>query len=353
MVIPKLEAEIIQEADRLFREQVSPFANRMDADPEALRQAYRLLGDHNLLALRVGKEFGGPELSEAAFRQFQLMVARTSGALAFLQTQHQSAASMLMKSTNAHLKQRILPKMGDGSVGVAIAFSQLRRPGPPICRATPVPGGYNLSGHLPWVTGYSFFDQMLVGASLADGSSLFAIALIEDSAHSKLSAPMNLAALQAAQTITVDLDDYFVADSDVAFIQSAGWIHTNDLVNITLQAFFAVGCAWASLELMEQAAQAKPDPEIDASVAAFRSEWESCRAALETPPAESDQKLELRAWAIDLACRFAHGAVAISGGSANSVEHAAQRIYREALVFTVSAQTTDIKRATLRKLAKR
>ncbi|MGA9379609.1 MAG: cyclase family protein, partial [Phormidium sp.] len=46
----------------------------------------------------------------------------------------------------------------------------------------------------------------------------------------------------------------------------------------------------------------------------------------------------------------AHAAITVSSGAANLKSHPAQRVYREALVFTVSGQTEGIKAATLQRL---
>jgi alkylation response protein AidB-like acyl-CoA dehydrogenase len=74
---------------------------------------------------------------------------------------------------------------------------------------------------------------------------------------------------------------------------------------------------------------------------------------LEALPPESqswEERLQLRAWAINLAVRCASAAVTVSSGAANYRYHAAQRVYREALVFTVSGQTTAVMEATLARL---
>jgi alkylation response protein AidB-like acyl-CoA dehydrogenase len=63
-----------------------------------------------------------------------------------------------------------------------------------------------------------------------------------------------------------------------------------------------------------------------------------------------EERLQLRAWAINLAVRCANAAVTVSSGAANYKNHAAQRVYREALVFTVSGQTTAVMEATLARL---
>jgi hypothetical protein len=62
--------------------------------------------------------------------------------------------------------------------------------------------------------------------------------------------------------------------------------------------------------------------------------------------------VQLRAWAIDLAARIAHAAVTVSSGAANYSHHDAQRVYREALVFTVTGQTRAVMEATLERLTR-
>ncbi|HEY9846994.1 MAG TPA: acyl-CoA dehydrogenase family protein, partial [Candidatus Caenarcaniphilales bacterium] len=150
---------LLDQTHAYLQESVAPQANEMDSDPEVLYTALRGLGGRALLALRVPKAWGGTEASAETFWTFQEMVARYSGALAFVQTQHQSAAAMLAQSDNELLKQEYLPPMNQGKTLVGIAFSQLRRQGDPLVKALPVAGGYQLDGKLPWVTGFRFFQS--------------------------------------------------------------------------------------------------------------------------------------------------------------------------------------------------
>ncbi|WP_365672005.1 hypothetical protein [Okeania sp. SIO3I5] len=55
----------------------------------------------------------------------------------------------------------------------------------------------------------------------------------------------------------------------------------------------------------------------------------------------------------NLAQRCAAAVVTVASGAANHKNYAAQRVYREALVYTVAAQTTDIMEATLKNLVRR
>ena len=86
----------------------------IDSSRLELETALNDLAKEGLLGLRVPKEFGGKGFKDSEFRLFQEACARASGALAFLQTEHQSACSFILKGTNDALKRRALPKMARG-----------------------------------------------------------------------------------------------------------------------------------------------------------------------------------------------------------------------------------------------
>jgi alkylation response protein AidB-like acyl-CoA dehydrogenase len=350
---------LLLRAQTLLRDEIAPRAAALDRDPEALRWALQQLCDAGLMALRRPAHYGGPALSELEFRDFQEAVARYSGALAFLQTQHQSAVSLLSKSDNEALQAEYLPEMADGGRLMGIGFSQLRRPGEPICRATAVSGGYRIDGHVPWVTGWSFYPEFLLGAALPDGRAVFGVVPLrsckEAGGRIGVGEPMRLCAMEAALTVTADFDGWFMPDSRVVFVQPAGWIVRNDQINITLQAFFALGCARGSLDVVEAAWERRRSDFIRLAADRLSDELDACRAQVLRSIGSTDMteasKLALRAWAIELCTRCAHAAITVSGGAANSVDHPAQRLFRESLVYTVSAQTTDIMRETLARLS--
>jgi alkylation response protein AidB-like acyl-CoA dehydrogenase len=347
----------LERAVAYLRDEVGPRANEIDMEVEALRWALGGLCERGLMALRRPAQYGGPAFSEEMFREFQESVAQYSGSLAFLQTQHQSAVSMIAKGDNEELKRATLPKMADGGRLIGIGFSQLRRPGPPLLRAEPVAEGYVLDGTVPWVTGYGLFGEFLIGASLPDGRAVFGLVPFVPCEGISFSEVMRLAAMESPQTVSATLSRYLLRSEGVAFTKPAGWIHTNDMIVIALQGFFAVGCARAGLDQLMSAYERRGSDFVLAAHDALSRELESCRAAMvEAQRAggdeeTTDEKLRVRAWAIELAVRCAHAGVAAHSGAANSVRHPAQRVYREALVFTVSAQTTEIMRATLERLS--
>ena len=348
---------VLQTAIDYLRNEVAPKAQEIDRDPAALRVALNGLCERNLMALKRPKEFGGPAIAEEDFRSFQEECARASGALAFLQTQHQSAGSLIARSTNIALRDHYLPKMGNGEKLVGIGFSQLRRGGPPVMKAEQTEGGYVLNGNVPWVTGWDYFPEFLVGATLPSGDALFGVVPFQDGQVTslKISPVMQLAAMETANTVSVDFKDHFLPTESVVFTQSATWIKNNDQINIALQGHFALGCAQAGLDILLANAEKKPLSFLKQSHDVLADELKKCREetrrAQATPTEETTQeRLNVRAWAIDLAVRCAHSAVTASSGAANSIHHPAQRVYREALVYTVSAQTTEIMEATLRRI---
>ncbi|MCV3214202.1 cyclase family protein [Plectonema radiosum NIES-515] len=335
--------------------EVAPKANEIDSNPQALYQALQGLGKLGLLALRSNKQ-----LTEATFGDFQELIARYSGALAFVQTQHQSAAAMLTASSNSALQQEYLKPMGNGQLLIGVGFSQLRRQGKPLTLAVPVAGGYQLNGVVPWVTGWNLFQHFIIAATLPDGSAVFGIVpFVQTSQKSRgeitFTTPAQLAAMTSSNTVSATLTRWLLPQEQVVFIKPPGWIHENDKNNILRATFLATGCAFAGLDIIDAAKEKKSLPFITNAFESLLQELTQCRTLIREAQKKSigiAECLQMRAWAIDLATRIAHAAVTVSSGAANYMHHPAQRIYREALVFTVTGQTTAVMEATLEQLTR-
>ncbi|KAM3092195.1 acyl-CoA dehydrogenase family protein [Phormidesmis sp. 146-35] len=347
--------------DRLedYLQTAAPNAIKLDENSEVLRSALHDLADLNLLALRVPEFWQGSGVDEATFYSFQERIARYSGALAFLQTQHQSAASLLVKSQNESLKQAYLPWMGSGQKLVGIGFSHLRREDNPPIKAIAIPGGYRLYGQVPWVTGFGCFETFIAAAALPDGQAVYGMVPFvktqQFGGEILFSEPMPLAAMNSTQTVAAHLTEWILPDSEVVFVQPAGAIHQSDRLNVLNSSFFALGCAQAGLDLLEASSRSKPFLLIAPALESLSQELNDCRHqvyAAQQQGESFEEKLRLRVWAIDLANRCAQAAVTVSSGAANSKYHPAQRIYREALVFTVSGQTIAVMERTLDRLVR-
>lgn len=348
---------LLETADIYLWDTIAPVANQLDEDVELLRSALQGLGDLHLLALRVPRTYNGAELNNHLFHSFQEQAARFSGALAFLQTQHQSAGAILSKSSNEALKQAYLPRMATGEALVGIGFSHLRRQDNPPLKAIETEKGYQLHGHIPWITGFGFFETILVAALLPNGQAVYGMIPFTDAAQDsggsiRFSEPMQLAAMSATGTVTAELTEWNLEASEVAFVTEAGAIFKSDRINVLNHSFFALGCAQAGLDIVSHTQEMKLYLSIAPAYETLLEELKLCRHFIYSAQDQSfEERLKLRTWAIDLAVRCAHAAVVVSGGAANSKQHPAQRVYREALVFSVAGQTPTVLEGTLDRIS--
>jgi alkylation response protein AidB-like acyl-CoA dehydrogenase len=345
----------LEQVEAHLRDRVAPQANILDHSVVDLQQALRELGQQGWLGLKIPGEWGGLECSTTEFQAFQELLAQYSGALAFLQAQHQSAGGLLSRSVNLDLQRAYLPGMATGAIAVGIAFSHLRRPVPSL-KALPVAGGYLLHGTLPWITGYGLFQAFVGAAVLPDGQALYAMlpftqTVQADGGEICFSEPLPLAAMTSTNTVTAELQQWVLPESQVVFIRPADAIQNSDRQNVLQHSFYALGCARAALNLIEQMAETRSQTILHQAYRVLNQELRQCRAAIYGADERSvAERVALRAWAIELAGRCAHVAVTLSAGAANLRHHPSQRIYREALVFTVTGQTAAILEATVERL---
>lgn len=348
--------EKIESISLWLKEQILPVANDIDRDPNALKTALQAMGDRSLLALKVPLALGGSGFSELDYRLLQVELARASGALTFLQTQHQSAARMLAKSKNQSLQQ-LLPKMATGELSLGVGFSHLRRRGIPMVTATQTATGYLITGEVPWITGYDFFDRFILGATLPDGKELYGLLPFESQSQSggniTFSQPMKLVAIAATNTVSAKITQWHLNPEAVVKIEPPGSIHRSSRHNILHHGWYALGCAYAGLDILWSLAQKKQLSFIKESWQSLHREAEQKKTqaiALASNDTAYESRLKLRAQLIDLAQRCSNAAVIASSGGANYLGSNAARVYREALLFSVSGQTTDVMEASLKNL---
>ena len=350
----------LRQIETFLKSQIAPQANQLDRHPEALKSALRQMGDRSWLGLKAPLELGGTGLSEAEYRRLQISMARASGALTFLQTQHQSAVAKLAHSDDRVLHREFFPYVVKGDRLVGVGFSHLRRSGTPIMQAQEKGTGYLLTGKVPWVTGYNIFSHFILGATLADGKELYAVLPLQNEVQSSggkitVDRPMELIAVTATNTVSVNFDSWLLAGDRVVTINPAGAIHASSRRNILNHGFFALGCAYAGLDILQSVAEKKqleflsePWQTLFEEVA---RQTELAIAAISDRHTTYQQKLRLRVKAIALAQRCSQAAVIASSGAANYLDSSAGRVYREALLFTVSGQTSDVMVASIQQLA--
>jgi alkylation response protein AidB-like acyl-CoA dehydrogenase len=252
----------------------------------------------------------------------------------FVWIQHHGAVRALTEAGPSPLRNAFLEPMCQGAVRAGVAFSGLRRPGPPMLTAAPVPGGWRFDGQAPWVTGWGRIDVLRAAARRKDGDIVWALIDARDGAS--LSAEqLRLAAVNASATVTLTFRDHFVGDDRVLKIQPFDEWQAGDRASLRLNGSLALGVAGRCATLLES------DPLRDAVTAR--------RAALDQ--ASPDDMPDARAQASALAMHAATTLVVTGGGRSITMDHHAQRLAREALFLLVFGQTASIKVAQLDRLA--
>jgi alkylation response protein AidB-like acyl-CoA dehydrogenase len=254
-----------------------------------------------------------------------------SGCLAttFVWAQHLGTVAALAATADAALRERWLPELCRGAVRAGVAFSALRRPGPPMLRAERQAGGWSLHGSAPWVSGWGRIDVIRVAARHGDD---IVWALLDAGERRTLRAePLELAALNASGTVTLHFDGEAVADDRVIALQRFDHWLRRDREGLRLNGSHALGVATRCARLMESSA--------------WLETIDDARVRLDS--ADADSLPHERARASWLAMRCAEQLVVSGGGRSLLLTSQAQRLAREGLFLLVFGQTPAIRAAQL------
>ena len=239
------------------------------------------------------------------------MMAKYSGALAFLQTQHQSAVAMLSNSTSKLVKQKYLSQLVEENIFFGVGFSHLRKQGKPLVTALPVTNGFKVSGYVPWITGFQIFRYFILGAILPSGEELYGVLPFKSvTGNLELSSPFSLGGMNSTNTVSATLEGYFLSNEDIVMIKPAQAIHHKDKQNVLYHGFFPLGCAYAGLDILAENNHRLDLLEAKATEQNLRYQVDNLKEKMLTAVCLTDnfeEKLQLRTTAIDLAYRCAIG----------------------------------------------
>ncbi|MDX1933609.1 MAG: hypothetical protein SFU56_13500 [Capsulimonadales bacterium] len=302
-----------------FAERLRPDAARLDTEDGLVREwfdAFRNEGFHELGGSRA-------PLSGEEFAEVLATLGAVSGAFAFVALQQIVA--------NMHLA---VPEEPSWPV-VGVAFGHLRN----VAGPAPVWDGATVSGFVPWLTGANLFPEVILGMRTLDGDEVFARVDARDRPAFRHSEPMPLIACAGTRTVTVRVDGLSVSPSQVLRSQPNGTMAEGDAQSVLYQTPLMVGCARACLSLIAASGRLG-DEEKSRYRKTVKARLESVREAFSGSDALQGRRLRARLG--DLTVRLARLAVMASGGSALITGHPAERLYREALLYSLMAQTPEI-----------
>lgn len=350
-------AALLERARALAADVLAPRAEQTDQADAPPVDNLHALGAAGLLGLTTPTRYGGQEAPQDVVRAYNETIAAACGVTSFIQLQHLSACKLVAGGENEALKLARLPALAAGSVLCGVAFSHLRRPGSPAVRAVPTDDGWVFDGMAPWFTGWGAMEEVVLGGTLPDGRLLYVLAPLVGSPGLTASDPLRLCAMNASGTVTLTCQGLRIGRERYLRTTTVAEMAVHDreaILDLTWQPF---AVAKASIALVRGLAPSC-DGAVLAAAAALADELATLRAQVDawlprTAAADFPARaLPLRAWSIELGVRAAHTAVAATGGGAIALTSPAQRLYREALVYTVLMQTHDVQTTTLARLTR-
>lgn len=311
------------------------FPRALETDRAALvpKDLLDQLAAAGLYGLTGPAEFGGAGISDrrTVWRTVEWLA---SGCLTttFVWAQHLGTVTAVAERAVHEVRDRWLRSLCSGKVRAGVAFSALRRPGPPMLTASPEAGGWVLNGSAPWVSGWGRIDVIRVAARHSED---IVWTLVDVTAGPAMQAePLELAAVNASGTVTLRFDGLAVPDDRVIAIEPFETWRARDREGLRLNGSHALGVAGRCVRLLGEAARTN---DVSA-VAAIRSELDNATAEM-LPRA--------RARASQLAMRVAERLVITRGGGSMLMTNHAQRLAREALFLLVFGQTPAIREQQL------
>jgi len=309
-----------------------------------------------LLGVVAPKSEGGADAGPTVFREVTEQLAGADAATWFVQAQHHSPVRMLAARPSA-AADRYLRLLASGDLIAGIAFSHLRRfPQRPVT-ATRTATGWRFDGVAPWYTGWGLNDVAFVAGVSEDDYAVFGVVPVREGAGLSPKLKLRTAALDAAQTVVLQVDGVQVREADVALMQPVvEWLAADRQTSANPNpAIFGVGRS--AVALLRDTGLHRDEVETVLAADALGARLDDVRArAYALADRESphiDERLAVRAEALEILVAITTALVAANSGPAMALTHPAQRKAREALFLLVQAQTAAARAATLHRWTRR
>ncbi|MFI7501611.1 acyl-CoA dehydrogenase family protein [Streptomyces sp. NPDC049687] len=328
---------LVTRARRLADDLLAPHAEEVDQGEVPVGHLTEIRRS-GLLGLNAPRAYGGAEAPGAVVRETAEILAGACCSTWFVQTQHHTPVLTLARSEGP-LRERLLGRLASGELLSGVAYAHLRSYPRVAVRVTRERGGWRFDGTVPWYTGWGRNDVMLLAGVTDAAEALFAFAEAREQPGLRASAPMRLAAMTAARTVSLELDGLWLPEDAVALRTPFDrWAATDRLK--TLNASPAVfGITEAALALVAE--EAAP---LRIRLSEIR---ERAYALIDTagPHEHLEERLTLKTQAYQLMQAAATAAVVTGGGRSMLLTNRAQRLAREALFLLVQGQTRESRKA--------
>ncbi|MEU1187228.1 acyl-CoA dehydrogenase family protein [Streptomyces sp. NPDC005859] len=335
---------LVTRARRLADDLLVPHAEQVDRGEVPMSHLVEIRRS-GLLGLNAPKEYGGAAAPASVVRETAEILAGACCSTWFVQTQHHTPV-LTLAGTEGAVRERLLGRLATGEVLSGVAYAHLRaHPRIPV-RVGRERTGWRFDGTVPWYTGWGLNDVLLLAGVTDSDEALFAFAEAREQPGLRASAPMRLAALTAARTVSLELDGLWLPEEAVVLrTPYEQWAATDraKTVNANPAVF---GLTEAALTLLDEDT-ATP---LRTRLAKLRGEAYAL-ADHAAPHEHHAERLVLRTRAYQVMQAATTAAVVTGGGRSMLLTGRAQRLAREALFLLVQGQTRESRAAHLGALA--
>ncbi|MEU7904924.1 acyl-CoA dehydrogenase family protein [Actinoplanes sp. NPDC049118] len=334
-------------AERVLR----PTALRTDREGVTAERIGELreLGLLNHLA---SAEHGGRSLDRGADRRIHEIVAGACFNTWLVWAQHAAVTARLPRSPLPETARRALT----GEILLGACISDVRAYPKRFIEARRVGGGWVLSGTISWVSGWGLHSALTV-AAVEPSTETVVTALVGVGAHTRATAPLDLAAVAGSRTERVLLEGAFVPDDHVISRQTLERTRFDDIAT----AGDARGHHFGLAETVLRELAETPDPLVQAVATAWRPRVARIRetayaladeaAAAGGGPHRLQERLDAKVASGEALAALTRALVVARAGRGLTGDDTAQLHARSALFVLVQGQSADVRRAQLAHLA--
>ncbi|MFF5499312.1 acyl-CoA dehydrogenase family protein [Streptomyces aquilus] len=335
---------LIVRARQLADTLLVPNAERVDQAevPASHLDAIRRSG---LLGVSAPEAYGGAGAPDSVAREVQEILAGACCSTWFVQTQHHTPVRLLAKS-ELPVRERLLRPLATGELLAGIAYAHVRAFPRVAVRATAERGGWRFDGTVPWYTGWGLNDVMLLAGITDSDEIVFAFADAREQPGLRPSAPMRLAALTAARTVSLELDGLWLPESSVLLRTPQEKFALLDIPRSTNASPAVFGLAYAALRIVADSGEPETAEALRGGVDEVRQKAYAL-ADHPVPQEHVEERLALRTRAYDLMRAATTAAVVSGGGRTMDLRNPAQRLAREGMFLLIQGQTSVVRRAHL------
>ena len=335
-----MSVPVVEAARRLADELLRPNAEDVEIAGVPPTHLAALAGA-GLFGVSAPAAYGGSDQPSGVIREIVEVLSGADASTWFVWTQHHTPVRTLVRGANDALRDRWLPRLAAGTSLAGVAYTHIRRPGPPAVRARRTDGGWHIDGDLAWLTSWGLAEVFLVGA--VDGDDLVWLLVPLATTNGVSAKALDLVAMRGTSTVSVHLDDVFVADVDVVLVEPVGEWRASDAertADVSPAVFGVTGECVRRL-----------DGDAASYLAAELDDLRARAYGLQDAHGARDERVAVRAQAHALALRASAALVAAGAGRSMLAGNPAQRLAREALFLLVQGQDAQVRAAQLSALS--